>query len=125
MKHATQHNTTQRIAILILIAIFFIAGFNACKKNPTQATAFTEEQTGRFDTNKMPDPIDPTPDPTPKPEPEPTPDPANPDAPITEDTALLKGKDGVYTDKLNHVYTSNSFTLAAPSMRVRPSVPTA
>ena len=105
--NTTQHNTTQRIAILILIAIFFIAGFNACKKNPTQATAFTEEQTGRFDTNKMPDPIDPTPDPTPKPEPEPTPDPANPDAPITEDTALLKGKDGVYTDKLNHVYTSN------------------
>ena len=103
MKHATQHNTTQHIAILILIAIFFIAGFNACKKNPTQATAFTEEQTGRFDTNKMPDPIDPTP----KPEPEPTPDPVNPDVPITEDTALLKGKDGVYTDKLNHVYTSN------------------
>ena len=40
----TQHNTTQRIAIIILIAVFSIAGFTSCKKKPTQIADFNMEE---------------------------------------------------------------------------------
>ena len=83
----------------------------ACKKKPTAVTEFQIADTENFDTNKAPDPINPDPvDPAPTPDPvkpEPAKPEPKPEQTITEDTALLKGKDGVYTDKANHRYNTN------------------
>ena len=106
---------TKRLFYVIAIAIMVAVISVACKKKPTAVTEFQIADTENFDTNKAPDPINPDPvDPTPTPDPvkpEPKPEPAKPEPKpeqtITEDTALLKGKDGVYTDKANHRYNTN------------------
>ena len=103
------------IAIAIMVAIISVA----CKKKPTAVTEFQIADTENFDTNKAPDPINPDPvDPTldtekipapiyPTLDTEKIPAPVKPEQTITEDSALLKGKDGVYTDKANHRYNTN------------------
>ncbi len=106
---------TKRLFYVIAIAIMVAVISVACKKKPTAVTEFQIADTENFDTNKAPDPINPDPvDPAPTPDPvkpEPKPEPAKPEPKpeqtITEDTALLKGKDGVYTDKANHRYNTN------------------
>lgn len=110
---------TKRLFYVIAIAIMVAVISVACKKKPTAVTEFQIADTENFDTNKAPDPINPDPvDPTLDTEkiPAPTyptldtekiPAPVKPEQTITEDTALLKGKDGVYTDKANHRYNTN------------------
>ena len=89
---------TKRLFYVVAIAIMVALISVACKNKPTAVNDFLVE-TGEFDTNQMPDPIEPD-NPTTEPE-------SKPESTITEDTELLKGKDGVYTDKGNHAYNSN------------------
>ena len=97
---------TKRLFYVIAIAIMVAVISVACKKKPTAVTEFQIADTENFDTNKAPDPINPDPvDPTL--DTEKIPAPVKPEQTITEDSALLKGKDGVYTDKANHRYNTN------------------
>ena len=105
---------TKRLFYVIAIAIMVAVISVACKKKPTAVTEFQIADTENFDTNKAPDPVDPTLDTEKIPAPiyptldtEKIPAPVKPEQTITEDTALLKGKDGVYTDKANHRYNTN------------------